>query len=66
VKPFIETVKVHYCIVLGKNATATLYGISSMPDTFLIDRQGRLAATYTGMVDSDNIEKNTQTMLAEQ
>ena len=65
VKPFIETAKVPYRIVLGNNATATLYRISSMPDTFLIDRQGRLAATYNGMVDRDNIEKNIQAMLAE-
>ncbi|HWG87004.1 MAG TPA: TlpA disulfide reductase family protein [Candidatus Acidoferrales bacterium] len=65
VKPFIETAKVPYRIVLGSNATATLYGIRSMPDTFLIDRQGRLAATYNGMVDRDNIDKNIQAMLAE-
>lgn len=65
VKPFIETTKVPYRIVLGNDATASLYGISGMPDTFLIDRQGRLAATYTGMVDRDNIEKNIQAMLAE-
>ena len=65
VRPFIETAKVPYRIVLGNNSTATLYGISGMPDTFLIDRQGRLAATYTGMVDRDNIEKNIQAMLAE-
>jgi peroxiredoxin len=65
VKPFIETAKVPYRIVSGNNTTATLYGIRSMPDTFLIDRQGRLAATYAGMVDRDNIEKNIQAMLAE-
>lgn len=66
VKPFIETAKVPYRIVLGNDATAKLYGISNMPDTFLIDRQGRLAASYNGMVDRDNIEKNIQAMLAEQ
>ena len=65
VKPFIETAKVPYRIVLGNDATARLYGIRSMPDTFLIDRQGRLAATYNGMVDRDNIEKNIQDLLAE-
>ena len=65
VKPFIETAKVPYRIVLGNDATATRYGLAGMPDTFLIDRQGRLAATYTGMVDRDNIEKNIQALLAE-
>lgn len=66
VKPFIETAKVPYRIVLGNDATAAVYGIRNMPDTFLIDRQGRLAATYNGMVNRDNIEKNIQAMLAEQ
>lgn len=66
VKPFVESAKVPYRIVLGNDATAALYGIRSMPDTFLIDRQGRLAATYNGMVDRDNIEKNIQALLAEQ
>lgn len=65
VKPFIETAKVPYRIVLGNDATAKLYGIRGMPDSFLIDRQGRLAATYNGMVDRDNIEKNIQALLAE-
>src|SRR5689334_21209745 len=60
VKPFIETARVPYRIVLGNEATGKLYGISNMPDTFLIDRQGRLAASYNGMVDKDNIEKNIQ------
>lgn len=66
VKPFIETARIPYRIVLGNEATGKLYGISNMPDTFLIDRQGRLAASYNGMVDKDNIEKNIQAMLAEQ
>ena len=65
VKPFIATAKIPYRIVLGNDATATRYGLAGMPDTFLIDRQGRLAATYTGMVDRANIEKNIQTLLAE-
>jgi cytochrome c biogenesis protein CcmG/thiol:disulfide interchange protein DsbE len=65
VKPFIETARVPYRIVLGNDAISTRYGISGMPDTFLIDRQGRLAATYTGIVDRDNMEKNIQAMLAE-
>jgi hypothetical protein len=36
-----------------------------MPDTFLIDREGRIAATYVGMVDRSGIEKNIQDLLAQ-
>ncbi len=65
VKPFIKSASVPYRIVLGNNATAKAYAIGSMPDTFLIDGQGRIAATYVGMVDRDALEKNIQTLLSE-
>jgi peroxiredoxin len=65
VEPFIKTAKVPYQIVLGDDATAKTYSIENMPDTFLIDRQGRIAAAYTGLVDKDNVETNLRTMLAQ-
>ena len=46
--PFLAGAKIPYPILLGDDATAKRYGIESMPDTFLIDRQGKLAASYTG------------------
>jgi len=65
-RPFLADGHVPYEVVLGNDATAKLYGIESMPDTFLIDRQGRLAAAYRGgLVDRDNIEGNIKTLLAE-
>ena len=66
VKPFIENAKVPYRIVLGDEATAKKYGIENMPDTFLIDRDGRIAATYTGLVDKDDVAKNIQAVLSKQ
>jgi cytochrome c biogenesis protein CcmG/thiol:disulfide interchange protein DsbE len=65
VKPFIKTAGVPYRIVLGNQAVAKSYGIGNMPDTFLIDREGRIAATYVGMVDRKGIEKNIQMLLAQ-
>jgi cytochrome oxidase Cu insertion factor (SCO1/SenC/PrrC family) len=54
-------------MVLGNDAMAQQYGIENMPDTFLIDRQGRVAAAYrAGLVDRDNIEANIKALLAEQ
>jgi len=67
VKPFLAETKVPYRIVLGNDATAQRYGISNMPDTFLIDRQGRLAAAYkAGLVDRADIEANIRALLSEQ
>lgn len=66
VKPFIESAGVPYRIVLGNHATARLYSIVGMPDTFLLDRNGRVAAKYVGLVDKNDIEANIRTLLAEQ
>jgi peroxiredoxin len=65
VKPFMQDAKVPYRIVLGNDSMAQKYGIQGMPDTFLIDRQGRIAAAYTGMVDRDAVDKNIRALLAE-
>ena len=65
VKPFIAEKKVPYRILLGDDATAQRFGIENMPDTYLIDRQGRIAATYKGLVDKDNFETNLRALLAQ-
>ena len=65
VRPFIRNAKVPYQILLGNDVVAKKYGIERMPDTFLIDRHGRIAATYIGLVDRDDVEKNIRAMLAQ-
>jgi peroxiredoxin len=65
VRPFIKDAKIPYRILLGDAARAKKYGIVNMPDTFLIDRQGRIAAAYLGLVDQDNVETNLGTMLTQ-
>jgi peroxiredoxin len=65
VKPFIKEAAVPYRIVLGNDSTAKAYGIGNMPDTFLIDRNGRVAAAYVGMIQKENVEKNIRALLAE-
>jgi cytochrome c biogenesis protein CcmG/thiol:disulfide interchange protein DsbE len=65
VAPFIKTAHVPYQIILGNDAVSKAYGIENMPDTFLIDRQGRVAAVYNGMVDKQNVEDNLRIMLME-
>jgi len=65
VNPFIKTAHIPYQIVLGNDDVAKVYGIQSMPDTFLIDREGRIAAAYKGMVDKHNVDGNLRAILAE-
>jgi cytochrome c biogenesis protein CcmG/thiol:disulfide interchange protein DsbE len=67
VKPFLAGTHIPYPILLGDDAMAKRYGIGNLPDTFLIDREGRIAAVYKeGMVDRDNIEANIKAMLAQE
>ena len=65
VKPFIKKAAVPYRIVLGSDSTAKAYAIGNMPDTFLLDREGRIAAAYVGVVDRNNLEENIQNLLAQ-
>jgi peroxiredoxin len=66
-KPFLKEYKVPYEMLLGDDPMAQRYGIRNLPDTFLIDRQGRVAAIYKeGLVDRVNVESNIKVLLSKQ
>jgi peroxiredoxin len=66
VKPFLAETHVPYRMLLGDEPTARQYGIQNLPDTFLIDRQGRVAAAYmAGLVDKDDVEVNIKALLSQ-
>jgi cytochrome c biogenesis protein CcmG/thiol:disulfide interchange protein DsbE len=66
VKSFLADTKVPYEILLGDQTIAKGFGIGAIPDTFIIDRKGRIAAAYRGLVDKDDVEKNIQAILAKE
>jgi len=50
VKPYLQQLKMNYRIVLGNDQVGEQYGgVDSLPTTFLIDRQGKIAATHVGL-----------------
>src|SRR5215469_15003258 len=63
VAPFVRSANIPYEILLGDEETAKDYGISNMPHAFLIDREGRIAASYAGLVDKADLEKSIQSLL---
>jgi len=65
VKPFVEERKLNYPIVIGNEDLANQYGLSSMPVSVLIDRDGKIADLHSGMVEKDSWEKEIQTLLQE-
>jgi peroxiredoxin len=65
VKPFVREHKLNYPILMGDDPVSKLYDIQAMPVTCLIDKQGRVAATYIGIVDKQDIESNIRALLRE-
>ena len=66
VNPFLAETHVPYPILLGDDPAAQRFGIQSLPDTFLIDRQLRVAAAYrAGLVDKNNVEANIKALLSQ-
>jgi cytochrome c biogenesis protein CcmG/thiol:disulfide interchange protein DsbE len=64
-RPFLAQHPISYRVALGDQTMAKTYSIQSMPDTFLIDQHGRLAAAYrAGVVDKDDMETNIKALLA--
>lgn len=64
-KPFLAETHIPYQILLGDEAMAKRYGIENMPDTFLIDRGGKVAAAYlAGLVDKNDVEANIKAILS--
>jgi peroxiredoxin len=58
VKPFLEKRKINYRVVIGTEELSAKYGgIESLPSTFVIDREGRIAAVHLELV-SKSIYKN--------
>lgn len=50
IKPFVASHKMNYHVLLGNDSVTQLYGgIDSLPTTFLIDRQGRVAKVHVGL-----------------
>jgi peroxiredoxin len=57
VKPFVTDLAINYRILQGSDSTAELYGgVEALPTTFLIDRDGKIAATHVGLAGKDDFE----------
>jgi peroxiredoxin len=65
VKPFAAAHELRYTIVLDDGSVEKAYNVTAMPATYLIDRRGRIAATYAGIVDPADLKANVSTLLAE-
>jgi peroxiredoxin len=65
VKPWVQSHRVDYPVVIADDGVVKAYEIEALPVTYLVDRNGRIAATYAGLVDREDIENNIQALLRE-
>jgi peroxiredoxin len=64
VKPYLASMKVNYRVLIGNDHTAQLYGgVDALPTTFLIDREGKIAAVHVGLVDRKDFENGISELL---
>ena len=64
VKPYLATKKIDYPIVVGTEDLAKAYGgVDSLPSTFIIDRDGKIAFSHTGLVGKDTYETEIRSLL---
>jgi thiol-disulfide isomerase/thioredoxin len=57
VKPFMRQLGMNYPVVIGNPQTVEDYGgITAIPTTFVIDRQGNVVAAYEGFTDQATFE----------
>ncbi len=64
VKPYITDKQVNYRIVMGTDPVAQQYGgIDSLPTTFMIDREGRIASTHIGLQQKADFENEIKALL---
>lgn len=65
VNPFVKAHGIGYPILLDDGSVEKAFKVTALPATYVIDRTGRIAASYVGVVDPSDLETNIKTLLAE-
>lgn len=65
VRPFARAHHMDYPILMADKAMVQAFDVKALPATFLIDRHGRIAAVYHGVIDPASVEANIRALLTE-
>jgi peroxiredoxin len=63
VKPFMLEKQMNYPVVIGNDNLAKQFGLTNMPLTLLIDREGKIALAHAGVVDKAAFESKLRALL---
>jgi peroxiredoxin len=65
VRPFMKAQAMNYRVVLDDGKMPSPYKeIEALPTTYLLDRQGRVAVTHTGLVAKDVYRRSVEQLLS--
>jgi len=64
VKPYLAEKRIDYTVVVGDDLVSKSYGgVDSLPTTFIIDQNGKIAFVHMGLVGKDTYEKEIWSLL---
>lgn len=64
VRNYIERAELNYRVVMGTEEVAMLYGgVEALPQTFLIDREGRIGTVHVGLVSKGEYQRDLNELL---
>jgi len=63
INPFVDEYKLNYKVLLGTEELSNLYGVEALPMTYMIDREGRLAAIHRGLMRKATYEDEIKGLL---
>ena len=64
VRPYIASHKINYRIMIGSEVVSQQFGdIESLPTSFVLDRQGRIATNHVGLVDKRDYQNEILKLL---
>ena len=64
VRPYLADKQVNYRVVVGTEQVSVLYGdVESLPTTFVIDREGRIASVHIGLVSKGDYANEIKQLL---
>jgi peroxiredoxin len=64
INPYVDKRKFNYRVLLGDDKTGDQYGgIAALPSTYVIDRNGKIAAVHIGLANKKDFEDAIQTLL---
>ena len=65
VQEFVNRFKLPYPVGLSEPMSQMVYGMAGVPTTILVDRRGRVAKTYVGAMEENDLRRDIAVLLEE-